>query len=141
MEPFDPQTAEALVASRLDRLSGLMAARDLAIVDELWCDQGFRLYGSEHGESAETRDALEALILSLFAKPFRIRWNWQRVTADMQGDLLWTCAQGHVELAYADRMDRLPYRLIGILQRIDGQWKWRLFSGSEPATTPAQQAG
>jgi len=46
------------ILSKLDRLSALVFARDPAIVDELWSDLGFRLVGSEQGESAETRDEL-----------------------------------------------------------------------------------
>lgn len=51
---------EQMVVSKLDRLSALVFARDPTVVDELWCDLGFILRGSERGEGTETRDELVA---------------------------------------------------------------------------------
>src|SRR5260370_8940246 len=67
--PATMNSDEQAIISRLDRLSALVFARDPTIVDELWCDLGFPLYGSERGERPETRDELRALFQRLFSKP------------------------------------------------------------------------
>jgi hypothetical protein len=120
------------VLSLLDRLSGLIFARDPAVVDELWSDLGFRLFGSEQGESAGTRDELAALFASLFSIPPRLAWAWKDRTVTRCGNLAWICAEGQLEMTYPDRTDRKPYRAICIFQKVAELWYWRLFSGSEP---------
>jgi hypothetical protein len=128
---------EAAILSRLDRLNALLFARDPAIVDELWSDRGFALHGSELGESARTRDELAALFGGLFARPFRLSWAWESRTVTRERDIAWVSAEGHIELTHADRVERQPYRMIGIFQKLGEDWRWRLFSGSEPAPPPA----
>lgn len=128
---------EAMIHSRLDRLNSLLFARDPAIVDELWSDLGFTLHGSEQGESARTRDELAALFAGLFARPYRLSWAWDSRTVSRQRDVAWVTAEGRIELTHADRVERQPYRMIGIFQKRGDEWRWRLFSGSEPAPPPA----
>jgi hypothetical protein len=129
---------EQAIISKLDRLSALVFARDPTIVDELWCDLGFALYGSEHGESAETRDELVALFQNLFSKPYRVSWAWEKRALNRHGDLIWACVDSQLEISHSDRTERAPYRLIGLFQKVGESWKWRLFSGSEPAASPVQ---
>jgi hypothetical protein len=38
---------------------------------------------------------------------------------------------------HPDRTSEMPYRLFALFQKMDGDWKWRVFSGSEPAKPPA----
>jgi hypothetical protein len=129
---------EQTILSKLDRLSTLVFARDPAVVDELWCDLGFSLYGSERGEKAETRDELVALFKNLFSKPYRVSWAWEKKALNRHGDLAWVCAESQVEVTHSDRVERMPYRLLCIFQKVGEGWKWRLFSGSEPAASPVQ---
>lgn len=124
---------EATILAMLERLSALVFARDAAVVDELWSDSGFRLIGSEDGEDAATRDELVALFGALFAKPFRVSWTWQDLTLVRHDDMAWACARAQLEIAYPERVERKPYRLVGIFQCVHGTFRWRLFSGSEPA--------
>jgi hypothetical protein len=120
------------IIAKLDRLGELMFARDAAIVDELWSD-GFRLIGSEKGEIADSRDQLEALFTRLFVHPARLRWVWDDKPVTIENDIAWVFAEGHVEISYSDHVDRRPYRLVAIFRKIGENWRWRLFSGSEPA--------
>jgi hypothetical protein len=128
---------EAKILSRLDRFNGLLFARDPAIVDELWSDRGFVLHGSEKGESARTRGELAALFAGLFDRPYRLSWDWESREVTREGDVAWLSAEGRLLLTHADRVERLPYRMIGIFQKLGEEWRWRLFSGSEPAPPPA----
>jgi hypothetical protein len=125
---------EEEVLAKLDRLGALLFARDPAVVEELWCDLGFSLYGSEEGETVETLAELQTLLQALFARPYRLAWKWDRRRATCQENLAWIAAEGRLEMTHPDRVEHLPYRMIGVLQRIGGQWRWRLFSGSEPAS-------
>ena len=125
-------TDDEAVLAKLDRLRALLHARDPAVIDELWSGPGFRLVGSEQGESAQTRDELAALFENLFSKPVRLSWAWDERTVTRHGDLAWVYADGQLEISEADRTARKPYRMVCIFQKIDGQWHWRLFSGSEP---------
>src|SRR5258706_9896634 len=132
MTPIDQ-----MVTSKLEHLSALVFARDMDVVDELWCDLGFNLFGSQQGESAGTRDELATLLRNLFAQPYRISWDWQKTIVDQQGDLVWACADSQLVITHPDHTERKPYRLVCIFQKIDAHWHWRLFSGSEPAASPA----
>jgi ketosteroid isomerase-like protein len=48
------------------------------------------------------------------------------------GDVAWLYAEGHVVISGDDSEQRSPYRLTGVLERMAGTWRWRLFHGSEP---------
>jgi len=119
------------ITAKLDRASALMFARDIAIVDELWSD-GFQLVGSEEGEIAVTHDQLVLLVTTLFAAPFRLRWDWNDKSLTIENDIAWVFAQGHLEFVYDDHIDRVSYRLVAIFRRASSDWQWRLYSGSEP---------
>jgi SnoaL-like domain len=117
--------------AKLDRLNALVYARDPAVVDELWSDLGFRLVGSELGEVDETREELAAHMAALFAKPFRVSWAWGQRKVTRQGDIAWV---SEIVIAYLQRTERKPYRMFCIFQKVDSDWYWRVFNGSEPVT-------
>jgi hypothetical protein len=121
------------ILARLDRLGALLFAREPAIVDELWSELGFRMVGSEPGEIADTREGLAALMAGLFSRKARLSWAWDDRKATRQGEIAWIFAEGYVVVTASDRTDRLPYRLVCIFQKVAGTWRWRLFSGSQPA--------
>jgi hypothetical protein len=131
---------EAAILARLARLGELMFARDPAVVDELWTEAGFVLYGSEVGEVARTRAELTHLFDELYARPFRIRWLWDNPAVSLAGDVAWLATECQLELTYPDRVERLPYRITAVFQRIAGQWRWRLYSGSEPSLPAAARS-
>jgi hypothetical protein len=120
------------VLAKLDRLSALVDARDLAVVDELWSGLGFRLVGSEIGEVDETREEVAAHMKALFARPIRISWAWGPRRVTHHGDLAWVFAESEIVIASADRTERKPYRMFCIFQKVDDRWHWRAFNGSEP---------
>ena len=128
-------TDEEAILARLARLGELMFTRDPAVVDELWSEAGFSLYGSEVGEHAATRHDVVRIFAGLHALPFRIRWLWQKPAIAFAGDVAWLTAEGEIEFTHPERVEREPYRLVAIFQKIAGVWKWRLYSGSEPAPT------
>ncbi len=128
----------AVVAEKLKRLNDLVAAKDMAIIDELWSHRGFELFGSEKTDYAASRDNLAAHFRELYAKPFRLSWVWEEPSITGAGDVAWFTVWSRLDIAFDDgRVQSGPYRLTGILERVAGTWWWRLFSGSEPAPPPA----
>jgi hypothetical protein len=128
--------ANCLVLAKLDRFSALVSARDPAVVDELSSGHGFRLVGSEAGESAGSREELAALFTAFFAQPYRLGLVWEDRMLTRHDDVAWICAHCQLEIHHPERTECRPYRLVAVFQKIDAVWRCRLFSGSEPATPP-----
>jgi len=126
------EDTHAAIRRRIDRFSALLTARDTAIVDEIW-SPGFRLVGSEPGETADSREALAHLFGKLFARPVRYGFDFATFAVDGNGDTAWLFAEGDLTATGADTTDRFPYRLTAVFVRSGDDWRWRLFSGSEPA--------
>ncbi len=126
------QAVAAAVRARVERFSVLLTARDPLIVDEVW-SEGFRLVGSEPGEIAESRAALVALFDKLFARPVRYGFDFARFDVETTGGVAWLFAEGDLVATGADETARHPYRLTAVFVLTGGAWRWRLFSGAEPA--------
>lgn len=122
--------ATAGIEDALWRLGRLMYERSPAIADEFVADA--MLIGSEPGEIARGREAIRALFAGIHAKPYRVTWQWDSVDANVDGAIGWFFAEGSCVIEDAGNQRRLPYRLVGVLEQIDGRWHWRLFHGSEP---------
>ena len=120
----------------LDEASARLHARDVTIVDLFWQGGSFWLFGSEAGEQDLTREALATHMAALFAKPYRIRFAFGEMQVDCQADMAWANAQAVLEVHHPDRVTQTPYRLFALFQWIGGAWRWRVFSGSEPAAPP-----
>jgi ketosteroid isomerase-like protein len=126
--------AERGVRQALIRLNGHLAKRDLAIVDEFMPDEDTLLAGSELGEVAHGQAALRRHFETLFARTDTIAFDWREVEVSVHGPIAWLHAEGHAVVREAGAAERRrPYRLTGVFELHHGQWKWRLFHGSEPA--------
>ncbi len=123
---------EAAIRAKVERFSGLLRSQDPAIVDEVW-SPGFRLVGSEPGEVADSRDALVTLFGRLFSRPVRYAFDFETFAVEAAGDVAWLFAEGDLVATSDVGSDRYPYRLTAVFLRDGGGWRWRLFSGSEPA--------
>ncbi len=119
------------IIGKVERLSELLFNRDPGIVDELW-SPGFRLVGSEKGEIAEDRESLAALMARLFERAQRYALDFSRNEVEVRGDVCWLFAEGDVVLTDIATTTRSPYRLAAVFAREGGEWRWRLFCGSEP---------
>lgn len=121
---------EPAIEDALSRLGRLMYERDPAVADEFVADA--ILIGSEAGEIARGRAEIRVLFAGIHAKPYRVTWQWDSVDTKVEGSLGWFFAEGNAIIERTEGQIRLPYRLAGVLQRLDGRWYWRLFHGSEP---------
>jgi|KBSSwiStaDraftv2_1062776.scaffolds.fasta_scaffold150139_4 ketosteroid isomerase-like protein len=125
--------AERGVRLALIRLNGLLSRRDLSIVDEFVDCEDALLIGSEVGERARGPAQIEAFFEELFAKPEALSFAWREVDVSVHGDVAWIHADGEVVFKGDSSEVRKPYRLAGVLEPRYGDWKWRLFQGSQPA--------
>jgi ketosteroid isomerase-like protein len=130
-------TAERGVRLALIRLNGLLSRRDLSIVDEFVDCEDALLIGSEIGERARGPGQIEAYFEELFARPEALSFAWREVDVSVHGEVAWIHADGEVVRRGDSSEVRQPYRLAGVLEPRSGDWKWRLFQGSQPAAPAA----
>lgn len=123
-----------VIDSLLTRLVERLRTRDVEGVVELF-EEDATLYGSEEGESARGHDGLREFLGGIFRRPHTYGWNWDAITTDADGAVLWFVAPATVVVRQDDGSERsAPYRLSGVLRcGPDGQWRFALFNGSEPA--------
>ncbi len=117
----------------ITQLGRLIAARDATLVDEF--TQDGILVGSEPGEIAKGRAELAAFFDALRASRAAIAWDWSRIDHTIVGNIGWFFAEGWAVVRQGDIESRRPYRLSGVLTHDGSRWRWRLFSGSEPAVS------
>ena len=116
-------------------LSEAFAARDLGAA--LACftpgdDIGYA--GSETDEKAVGRGALTALLGQVFLRPEAYAWQPGDVTVHEDGGRAYVFAEARGS-ARADSggEEFFPYRVSGLVERVDGRWLWRHCQGSEPS--------
>lgn len=125
--------AERGVRLALIRLNELLSRRDMAIVGEYEASE-VQFAGSEASQRAHGREELEAFFKRLFAMPKTLAFSWREVDVQVRGPVAWLYAEGDVVLRADDGTEeRKPYRLSGVLELTHGEWRWRLFHGSQPA--------
>jgi hypothetical protein len=129
----DGGTGDAGFLEAVARLGRLTAARDSGVLDEF--EEDGILVGSEPGEIARGRTELAAFFDTLRAWPAAITWEWSRMDHTIAGGTGWFFAEGWVVARRGDVETRRPYRLSGVLTHDGSRWRWRLFSGSEPAVS------
>ena len=125
--------AQRDVMAAMDRLSRLLHDRDPAFVDEFADRDDVLLVGSEEGEIARGREAIAALLRKLYARPVRLAWAFGPREVTVAGDIAWVFADCEIVMQAPDSETHTPYRLSGVLERIEGRWRWRFFHGAEPA--------
>jgi ketosteroid isomerase-like protein len=121
------------IIEALDRMNSLVGRRDLAVLSEFANAADVLLVGSEEDEIAEGPEGLASFFRHIFDLPIRLGWSWRNVRVSSEGQIAWVFAEGHVNITTDSDQEQLPFRLSGVLERRQGQWKWRQFHGSEPA--------
>jgi ketosteroid isomerase-like protein len=94
------------------------------------------LVGSDEGEIAIGKPAIEAFFLRLFARDAAFSWSDQRVEATRSGDVLCFFADGLIRADGQGGSKTAPYRISGILKRSGESWLWSHDHGSEPVRAP-----
>ena len=120
----------ARAKAALDRLATFVFQRDPSVLSEFTDDA--LLVGSERGEIASGRAQLQSFFQQIFQRPARFSWEWEDIRASATDDLCWFFAEGVIVTTGGEGQTRSPYRLSGVLQRVQGRWMWHQFHGSEP---------
>jgi len=118
----------------LRRFNELVGTRDPRVLDEFAPGEEVSLVGSEPGEVAVSRQALERFFSRAFARAESFAWEWHRLEAWREGDIAWFYAEGRVLMNGPEGQRSGPYCLTGILQRQGGRWLWRHYHGAEPVS-------
>ena len=127
------RAAERGVRRTLIRLNELLAARDIAIVQEFAAGEDTLLVGSLPDDRARVRREMDAHFRRYFEQGETITFAWREVEVSVRGAVAWLHAEGEVVRHGPEGDRRRPYRLTGVLEQHGGKWLWRLFHGSEPA--------
>ena len=138
-----PEEAGAVI----EALGAAFAAGSVEAVVRRFAPEGEVMYtGSEWGEVAVGLPALRQLLTELFARGERYSWGCDSVQAV-------ACGAGFAVLADATLFvdasphdpdvarQTVPYRVSGLLEGHDGDWRWRVCHGSEPVSSVAPGAG
>jgi ketosteroid isomerase-like protein len=126
---YADKATEAEILAAADEFFGLLANGRAEAADCFLDEEDAALHGSEAGESLIGREAIRAFLASLFAKAGPVRFSFRERRVSVSGAVAWFTSAAEVTVGGAT----VPYRVTGILERRDGRWRWRLFSGSEPA--------
>lgn len=123
---------ETEILETLARFSRLVWARDPAVMETFADDADILLVASDAGVTGRGPSEVFSLLSGVFALPERIRWEWRDRIVTRQAEIAWFFAEGEMILEGEEGQTRLPYRASGVLQLDDGQWRFRMFHGSEP---------
>jgi SnoaL-like domain len=123
--------AESSPDAALDLLIQAVSSRDLnKTLTGLSFMDGPTVVGSEEGESAHGREAVEAFFSRIYALPQSFRFEFPQRLWTVHGEVAWLVADGTV-IEPAEEAAK-PYRLTAVLIRDEGTWRLSLWSGSEP---------
>ena len=126
-------------AVAVERLSAAFAARDVAAA--LACflpDQEIGYAGSEHGESATGRIAVESLLKDVFARAEAYSWTIRSTTVHLSGAAAYVFAEVDGLVTGDDgELTAFPYRISGLLEAAGDDWLWRHCQGCEPVQPAA----
>jgi ketosteroid isomerase-like protein len=115
-------------------LGDAFAARDLDAAMACFVpgdDIGYA--GSEQRESANGRDALAVLLGKVFRRDEAYGWKVAAATVHRYGAQAYVFAEADGEVRTdAGATDQFPYRVSGMVELVDGRWRWRHCQGGEP---------
>ena len=125
----------AQVAARaLRRMSEGFERKDLPGLLADFSDEGSVTYaGSETGELATGKPALETLLTTLLARDVHYSFTFADIRADTVGDTIWVVAEGTGrESAMDGSAEDFPYRVCGLLVSEHQGYRWLVLNGGEP---------
>lgn len=123
--------AESSLDAALDSLIKAISGRDLdKTLAGLSFLTGPTVLGSEEGESAHGREAVQAFFTRIYDRPQGFRFEFPQRRWIDHGDVAWMVADGTV-IEPAEEAAK-PYRLTAVLVREGATWRLSLWSGAEP---------
>ena len=124
----DPVTEREVLAV-LERYGEALRNNDPeALIAIFTGDEDTMLIGAISGEFAVGASQVAAMFRRVFVEPQHMSMEWERVEVFCSGEVAWFAADG----ALVAWDTRISYRLTGVLERRDGQWKLAQFHASVP---------
>ena len=125
-------TTEIAIRATFQEFSEANSRMDAERALGVFADDGdVTLIGSEGGETARGREEIGALLGRVLPAAGGYSWEWEEMIVDGTDSVAWVFAEGYARAGSG--AGRIPYRASVVLEQQAGQWKWRLFHGSEPA--------
>ena len=90
------------------------------------------LIGSKEGKIARGFEEVRNLFKGIVSSKIKTRLVWQSYTVNTKGDVAWLFASADLIHENTNHTSRVPYRVTGLFLRVDDQWKWVQYHGSEP---------
>lgn len=93
--------------------------------------------GSGEGEEAVGYDGLKAMLerLAQHAEGGSFTIEWASLAGERLGEVGLVSGVGRVRSSGSlERFDGTAYRLTGVLVCSDGNWRWKVYHGSEPGS-------
>ena len=125
----------AILRDLLQGLSTAFRTHDLEGLLHLLSSTASVTYaGSEQGEKATGHGDVRALLSDLLSRPMAYAFDFPDLTFGEHSGLVWLVADGDCTESAADgSAETFAYRLTGVLADENGQWRWLMLAGSEPA--------
>jgi hypothetical protein len=117
--------------STLDSLVDAIGRRDIeGSLAAISAGEACAIVGSEAGESAWGREAINAFFTRIFMRPGSFRFEFPERVWTFRGEIAWLVAEGRV-VEPAATVPK-PYRLTAVFVREATVWRLALWSGAEP---------
>jgi hypothetical protein len=127
------------ITDAVDRLGAAFRAKDAAAA--LACfveDDEITYVGSEERESAYGRSAVATLLGELFSRAESYSWQARNVIVHRLDAGAFVIADTEGTEEGPAGTEPFAYRVSGLLELVNGDWRWRAVQGSEP--TPPQHS-
>jgi|tagenome__1003787_1003787.scaffolds.fasta_scaffold20668090_1 hypothetical protein len=129
-------TGPPQVAARaLRRMSEGFERKDLpGLLADFSDDESVTYAGSETGEVATGKPALQTLLTTLLDRDVHYSFTFVDIRANAIGEAIWVLAEGAGrETAMDGSVEDFPYRVCGLLTPEHHHYRWLLLNGGEPA--------
>jgi hypothetical protein len=123
------------IAESVNRLGAAFRVKDVTAALACFVDDDEITYvGSEAWESASGRSAVATLLSELFSRAESYSWQTGSVIVHRIGTGAFVVADAEGTEEGPAGTQPFPYRVSGLLELVDGDWRWRAVHGSEPGT-------
>jgi ketosteroid isomerase-like protein len=123
------------VMATVDAFDAALRARDLIAAEAVWTldRPDVSILGSASGEVFIGPDAVRTCLAALTSRQTAHGWRWVDRQVSVVGDVAWVTAEAPWQTVHPDgTVTERPYRVTGVLVRVDGAWRWCQYHGSEP---------
>ena len=118
----------------LSRMNEVLATRKLETIMSVFDDtDDIIVVGSDTGEIFIGRERVKYFMQALIDMPFVFSFEMDLVSINAGQNTAWAFVDGKMVHTKNDGTAlKIPYRIMAVMVKKDGGWKWKVFSGSIP---------